>query len=298
MNGDGTDDLITGHYWPGDIFVYWGEEDGGFAPRENLKDETGRNLNAGEPWESEDEPNMQSLAAAPYATDFDRDGDYDMLIGNIRGQIVLMENVGSASEPKFSTERRFLKADGETIEVPQGDAGPVFEDWDGDGKRDLVSGAGDGSVWLYRNVGEGGAPAFAEGRVLVEAPEAAWDPYPHGEDPPGPGVRSKVCVTDYDGDGLVDLLLGGFQSERGVEPELDEEQIARRDELRAEMDEAQKRYGELATQEEPDEDELSKLSERMSELYDELGPLERRDIQHGFVWLYRRLPEAEASGTK
>jgi hypothetical protein len=161
MNGDGHDDVITGHYWPGDIFLFRGLPDGGFAEMENLKDETGRNLNAGAPWETEKEPRMESLAAAPYAADFDGDGDLDMLIGNISGQVVLMENVGDTKSPLFSTKRRTLEAGGKPIQVPHGDAGPVFEDWDRDGKRDLVVGAGDGSVWLYRNEGEASAPRFA-----------------------------------------------------------------------------------------------------------------------------------------
>ena len=59
MDGDGKRDLITGHYWPGDIFLFRNESPGKYAPMENLEDETGRNLNAGEPWyyvkfESED----------------------------------------------------------------------------------------------------------------------------------------------------------------------------------------------------------------------------------------------------
>jgi len=61
-----------------------------------------------------------------------------------------MENVGTPKEPRFSTKGRRLQAAGKEIEVPGGDAGPVFEEWDGDGKRDLLSGAGDGSAWLGR----------------------------------------------------------------------------------------------------------------------------------------------------
>ena len=134
---------------------------------ENLKDETGRNLNAGAPWSDTDDPNMDSLAAAPFAADFDGDGDHDMLIGNIGGNVVLMTNAGSKERPVFSTKRVKLKAGGAQIVVPGGDAGPVLADWDRDGKRDLLVGAGDGSVWLYRNTGEDPAPSFEKGVALV-----------------------------------------------------------------------------------------------------------------------------------
>ena len=295
MDGDGKDDVITGHYWPGDIFLFRGEGSGEFGEMENLQDETGRNLNAGEPWENEDEPRMASLAAAPYATDFDGDGDFDMLIGNIVGEIVLMENVGSATEPSFSTDRRTLQAAGETIRVGGGDSGPVFEDWNADGKRDLLTGAGDGSVWFFENVGEDTAPVFAEGVALVEAHEDAWTPYANGTEPPRPGLRTKVCVTDYDGDGLVDLLVGGYQREKGVEPDLDESQVALRDKLRREREEIQGRLIELYDAEEQDEEAVAELNDRHLEVREALTPLEARDISHGFVWFLRRLPETSAT---
>src|SRR5688572_2647140 len=172
----------------------------------NLKDETGRNLNAGEPWEADDKPRAESLAAAPYATDFDNDGDYDMFIGNIEGSVVLIENVGHAKKPIFSTKRKKLEAAGKEIRTPNGDAGPVYEDWNHDGLRDLLIGAGDGSVWFYENTGRKNAPAFAAGKMLI--PAGSWEPFPQNMEPKKSGARSKLCVTDYNGDGLVDLLLG------------------------------------------------------------------------------------------
>jgi hypothetical protein len=219
INGDGKQDVITGHYWPGDIYIFYGEGNGKFAKMDNLKDQTGRNLNAGEPWEAEDKPRLQSLAATPYATDFDRDGDFDMLIGNSEGSIVLMENVGDAKKPIFSTKRKKLEAAGKEIRVPIGDAAPVYEDWNRDGIADLVIGAGDGSVWFYENTGHKDASMFAAGKMLV--PAGSWEPYPHTTAPKKSGARSKVCVTDYNGDGLVDLLLGDLCFEKAPPRTLD-----------------------------------------------------------------------------
>lgn len=290
MNGDGHDDVITGHYWPGDIFLFRGLPDGGFAEMENLKDETGRNLNAGAPWTAEKEPRMESLAAAPYAADFDGDGDLDMLIGNILGQVVLMENVGGPKSPLFSTKRRTLESAGNPIQVAGGDAGPVFEDWDRDGKRDLVVGAGDGSVWLYRNEGEASAPRFAAGVALVKASEQGFDDYPHGGAPKGPGMRAKVCVTDVDGDGYADLLLGDMVSEKGPALKLTAEETERRDALRIEREAA---YAEMNKVEDGNYPEA--LLERVKDLQEKLYPLEEHDITHGFVWLYRRIPPAQTA---
>ena len=294
MNGDGIEDLITGHYWPGDIFIFHGKKDGSFAEMANLKDETGRNLNAGEPWAAEDEPRMESLAAAPYATDFDGDGDYDMLIGNIEGTIIRMENIGDAKNPKFSTKREKLMAGGQIIRVGGGDAGPIVADWDGDGLEDLLSGAGDGAVWYYRNVGKKNAPKYAAGIALLSANKSGYEPVAVGEQPTRPGTRTKVCVTDYNGDGRVDLLVGDYISVAKPEPKLEPSQIAERDALREQMAVIEKEFQEFWTKLEgrkptaAEEKEMEKLGERMSEIYTSLEPLQGGQTPHGFVWLYLR----------
>lgn len=299
INGDGHQDIITGHYWPGDIFVLYGEGHGKFGKLENLKDETGRNLNAGEPWEDEKKYRMESLAAAPYAADFDGDGDYDMLIGNIEGAIVLMENIGGAKKPVFSTKRKKLEAAGEAIRVPHGDAGPVFEDWNHDKVRDLVIGAGDGSVWFYENTGQNDSPRFASGKKLIG--ESKWDAFPHGGMPTKAGVRTKVCVTDYNGDGLVDLLVGDYISEQAASLELTDAQIKRREELRAKQQELLEQLNKTNTSngKEPDQDKArNDILTKYRENYTELSQLEPREISHGFVWLYLRRPAQTASAKK
>jgi hypothetical protein len=290
MDGDGRDDVITGQYWPGDVFLFRGLEGGGFAPVETLKDETGRSLNAGAPWIKPADPNLDSLAAAPFAADFDGDGDRDVLIGNISGNVVLMTNTGGKERPLFSTKRVKLQAGGARIVAPGGDAGPLLADWDRDGKRDLLVGAGDGSVWLYRNEGEDSAPRFAPGVTLVEPSQGGFDSYPHGGNPAGPGARAKVCVTDFDGDGWDDLLLGDYASELGPPLQLDTDQVRRRDELRAQRDAVYEEYGKYA-----DDDVPAELVRRIGKIQEELFPLEEHDISHGFVWLFRRVPPAPAA---
>ena len=294
MNADGRRDMITGHYWPGDIFVFWATTDGKFARVANLKDSTGRNLNAGEPWESEETPRMESLAAAPWATDFDGDGDYDMLIGNIVGEVILMRNEGTPRIPRFSTHRVTLTAGGEKIQVPKGDAGPVHADWDSDGKRDLIVGAGDGSVWFYRNIGEDDAPDFAKGRVIVaKLPRQYNNLWQHDEEPTWPGIRAKVCVTDYNRDGHVDLLVGGFSQVAHPDPILTAKQVLQRDELREKHDTALKKRGTAyaAGGDRPTAEqqaEIDKLSLEYSAILEELQTLEAHTSLHGWVWLFLR----------
>src|SRR5690606_19466110 len=72
----------------------------------------------------------------------------------------------------------------------------------------------------FKNVGSRGSPELAEPVVLV--------PPPDGTD--GRGVRSKICVTDWNGDGRFDLLVGDFGE--AFHKELSDEEIGFRDEVR------------------------------------------------------------------
>jgi hypothetical protein len=89
---------------------------------------------------------------------------------------------------------------------------------------DLIVGCGDGSVQWYRNVGTKTEPKLAKPVTLVKA---APQPNHNENDPPlkdiKPGMRAKVCVVDWNGDGQLDLLVGDFNMTYGEKPKLSEE---------------------------------------------------------------------------
>lgn len=297
LDGDGRLDLVSGSYWPGDIYVFRGLEDGSFAPQERLRDARGEYLTAAEA-RNEEDADMQGLAAAPWFVDWDGDGVLDLLVGNIEGQVILIPNEGTREKPAFSATRRIaVQAGGETIQVGGGDAGPTVADWDGDGRWDLLVGAGDGSVSWYRNVGEARAPRFEAGRPLLPASET--QSVDLGVDPKSPGLRTKVHAVDWDGDGRLDLLVGDFFQVQYPEPELDDAQRARRAELEALLEEVMaelSRAHGASGGEEPDGAELQPLITRWREIYAELEPLTARQVPTGRVWLYQRIPEAQQEG--
>lgn len=73
-------------------------------------------------------------------------------------------------------------------------------DWDADGDYDLVIGANDGRVFLRINEGDAKKAAYATESVQVTA----------GKDPINvPGSHAMPVATDWDGDGLFDLVSGG-----------------------------------------------------------------------------------------
>lgn len=210
LNGDGITDILSGSY-PGEMVLFPGKDDGSFGAAVKLKDEAGKDVKVGS-------------AAAPHAFDWDGDGDLDLLVGNIEGQVWFVQNVGDAREPVFK-KTGTLDVDGAPIRVPGGNAGPWIADWDGDGVKDLVVGCGDGSVRLYAAKRTPGLPELTKPVELVAA--GAWGSEPGKK--VERGVRAKVCVADWNGDGRDDLLVGDFVSGQTEPPDLTDSQREQRD---------------------------------------------------------------------
>jgi len=82
----------------------------------------------------------------PFFIDIDADGDYDLLIGCLNGNIFFYKNIGMPSEPAFElvTENYY------DINVGQHSA-PVLADIDNDSDLDLFVGNIKGGLYFYRN---------------------------------------------------------------------------------------------------------------------------------------------------
>jgi hypothetical protein len=196
--------------------------------------------------------------------------------------------------------------------VTEGDAAPVVADWDGDGKPDLIVGAGDGSVVWYRNEGTATAPKLAAAQVLVPPSPSPWrdDKARHPNDW---GVRVKPCVVDWDGDGRLDLLLGDlggwFEAPPGRTPEEAVEDRAAKDRLptlRKEWAAAYKEFAAATESPEPADAaaresrrrtvaalrlKVGRLKNELARTQDVEGRYRSQSMSHGYVWLFRRLPK-------
>lgn len=184
LNGDGILDLTTGEYSPGDVHWFPGTGSG-YGVRQDLKEE-GR-----------DPKDMNRWASATTWTDWDGDGLQDMLVGSVFGGVYVAVNKGTKTNPSFGKREPVLLADGKQVKVP-GKSFPVAVDWDRDGIKDLLVGGEDGQITFFKGLAGRrfafGVPLQAEGKPIQL------------------GYRTKFCVVDWNGDGLMDLVIGDAES--------------------------------------------------------------------------------------
>ncbi|HZU97358.1 MAG TPA: FG-GAP-like repeat-containing protein [Planctomycetota bacterium] len=325
LHGDGNLDLISGS-WPGEIFLFRGGPGRTFAAPEMIKDKTGEIIDIGGGVQEtgdeilvtgngdfEETPEgtviklhgktikipkgkqgaITGTASSVHAFDWNGDGLIDLLVGDIEGNVWLIPNEGTKKEPAWG-KHEHLAAGGAPLKV-EGDAGPFVADWDGDGLPDLIVGAGDGSVTFFKNTGTREKPVLAKGEVLVPPSTMDWE---HAPGEPRPGVRAKVCVVDWNGDGRLDLLVGDYAHLKPKLPDFTPEQKAEHEKLKAELAELEKKWEEgyeRITKAKDDaeskklSDELRPVRERLSAIRAKLPP---ESESHGWVWLYARKPAA------
>lgn len=327
LDGDGHLDILSGS-WPGELFFFRGGPGRTFAAPEMIKDKEGHIINIGggikksadgsitingnaefeetpEGWfvkyqgqrlksTAEKPIYVSGTASAVHASDWDGDGDLDLIVGDISGNVFLVRNEGTPKAFAFGKEVP-LEVNGESIRLNHGDAGPIAADWDGDGDLDLLVGDGEGSVSFFRNTGTRTVPVLTAPEVLV--PPGKIEYSDKAPKTPCRGVRSKLCVADWNGDGLLDLLLGDIATQSPDLPVPTAEAKAEQEKARAELKPLEARYRELIKKifgesRVKSDDEIKKVQEELKQLQTKMEevrlkiPPEYED--HGWVWYFQR----------
>ena len=127
--------------------------------------------------------------------DWNSDGRHDLLIGDAEGKTQVYLNTNTNRDPILSTAN-YIMAGGVELDIGNR-AAPVADDWNGDGKKDLLIGVNDGRIRIYINKGSDSEPLF-DVFYFIEVSGRVFDA----------GQRSAPRIYDWNGDGLKDLLVG------------------------------------------------------------------------------------------
>lgn len=133
--------------------------------------------------------------AYPELADLSGDGRLDLVVGNIDGDLIYFRNAGAKSaRGAVLFEEGVPLAGIERLMYPH----PVFADWNGDGRLDLVLGHREGTIVVYLDAASSGPPRFVRHDFARHADGR----------PVAVSLLSHPCVVDWHDRGRPDLLVG------------------------------------------------------------------------------------------
>lgn len=159
---------------------------------------------------------------SPAILDIDEDGQTELVVGSLSGYLGIYENLNTSGtgDPIWGPRRLLMGASGEQIRTRNWccvGASTQLVDMNGDGRKDILVGSFSGvPQWLMNTEdGFGESTHISDKNGDLVALTQFWDD--DAEDwtlKNGDGVIcSSVAAVDWDDDGDMDLLLGGYSGE-------------------------------------------------------------------------------------
>ncbi|WP_149275340.1 FG-GAP-like repeat-containing protein [Pareuzebyella sediminis] len=211
----------------GDIDLVVGDEDGRVAFVENTGKVTNHLpiFNAPKYFQQKAKEVKFGALVTPFSTDWDDDGDEDLICGNSAGYIAFIENLENGETPKWNAPQLLGNQKG-IIRIQAGENGSIqgpceakwgyttlsVEDWNHDGLKDLIVNSIWGKVVWYENVGSQGKPELGPEQPIgihwpTQPPKPEWfwwDPQPNTL---ATQWRTTPTAIDWNKDGLMDLVM-------------------------------------------------------------------------------------------